>query len=106
VLRYGPPAEWFIWPIPAVIAPFVGVFYPLSILPDWMRIIGLCLPPSHAFENLRALITGAEVSIISTLPALGLAVLWIILAGWLFCGVYRYVMRSGLIARYSAENVT
>jgi ABC-2 type transport system permease protein len=106
VLRFGPPAEWFIWPIPAVIAPFVGVFYPLSILPDWMRIVGSCLPPSHAFENLRALITGAGVSLVSTLPALGLAVVWLVLAGLLFCGVSRYVMRSGLIARYSAESIT
>ena len=106
VLRFGPPAEWFIWPIPAVLAPFVGVFYPLSILPDWMRMIGRCLPPSYAFENLRALLTGVEVSLVSTLPALGLAALWLISAGLLFCGVYRYVMRSGLIARYSAEHIT
>jgi ABC-type multidrug transport system, permease component len=105
-LRFGPPAEWFIWPIPAVIAPFVGVFYPLSILPDWMRIAGYCLPPSYAFEHLRALITGGEVSMVSTLPALGLAAIWLILAELLFCGVYRRVMRSGLIARYSAEHIT
>ena len=106
VLRFGPPAEWFIWPIPAVIAPFVGVFYPLHILPDWMRVIGLCLPPSYAFENLRSLITGAGVSLVALLSALGLAVLWLILAGLLFCGVYRHAMRSGLIARYSAEHIT
>jgi ABC-2 type transport system permease protein len=106
VLRFGPPAEWFIWPIPAFIAPFVGVFYPLNILPDWMSMIGRCLPPSYAFENLRALMTGIEVSIFSTLPALGLAVLWLILAKLLFCGVFRYVLRSGLIARYSAERIT
>jgi len=106
VLRFGPPAEWFIWPIPAVIAPFVGVFYPLSILPDWMYAAGRCLPPSYAFEQLRAQITGVEISIASTLPALGLAALWLALAGLLFYCVFRHVMRSGLIARYSAENIT
>ncbi|MCL1985298.1 MAG: ABC transporter permease [Betaproteobacteria bacterium] len=106
VLRFGPPAEWFIWPIPAVIAPFVGVFYPVSILPDWMRMAGRCLPPSYAFENLRALIVGTEVSILSTLPALELAIIWLILAALLFYGVCRHAMRSGLIARYSAEHIT
>ena len=105
-LRFGPPAEWFIWPIPAVIAPFVGVFYPISILPDWMRIAARCLPPSYAFEHLRALIAGGGVPLIATLPALALAALWLVLAGLLFCGVYRSVMRSGLIARYSAEHIT
>jgi ABC-2 type transport system permease protein len=27
VLRLGPAAEWLIWPIPAVLSPFAGVFY-------------------------------------------------------------------------------
>ena len=39
VLRLGPAAEWFIWPIPALISPLAGVFYPLSTLPSWMRFL-------------------------------------------------------------------
>src|SRR5690606_22158401 len=30
VLRFGPPAEWFVWTIPALISPFAGVFYPVA----------------------------------------------------------------------------
>src|SRR5438046_1737441 len=26
VLRFGPSAEWFVWPIPGLISPFAGVF--------------------------------------------------------------------------------
>ncbi len=37
VLRFGPAAEWFIWPIPAMLSPFAAVFYPLSVLPEWMQ---------------------------------------------------------------------
>lgn len=33
VLRLGPAAEWFVWPIPAMISPFAGVFYPIATLP-------------------------------------------------------------------------
>src|SRR6478672_11578397 len=29
VLRLGPAAEWFVWPIPALISPLAGVFYPI-----------------------------------------------------------------------------
>src|SRR4051794_34335190 len=36
VLRLGPASEWFVWPIPALISPFAGVFYPLATLPAWM----------------------------------------------------------------------
>jgi ABC-2 type transport system permease protein len=38
--------------------------------------------------------------------AAGLCVLDIALAGWLFGRVYRHALRTGLIARYSAESVS
>ena len=31
VLRFGPAAEWVVWPIPAILSPFAAVFYPLTI---------------------------------------------------------------------------
>ena len=39
VLRLGPAAEWLIWPIPMLISPFAGVFYPVSVLPGWMQAV-------------------------------------------------------------------
>ena len=36
----------------------------------------------------------------------GLALLYILLACWFFTRVYRYAVRTGLIARYSAESVS
>ena len=62
VLRLGPSAEWFIWPIPALISPFAGVFYPLDVLPEWMQFVARCLPPAYVFENLRSLVKGGAVS--------------------------------------------
>jgi len=56
VLRLGPAAEWFVWPVPAVISPFAGVFYPISILPAWMQFAGKLLPLSYVFEGLRTII--------------------------------------------------
>ena len=32
VLRLGPASEWLIWPIPMLISPFAGVFYPVTDL--------------------------------------------------------------------------
>ena len=58
VLRLGPASEWLVWPIPALLSPFVGVFYPLSTLPAWMRAVGHLLPPSYVFENMRSVVGG------------------------------------------------
>lgn len=106
VLRMGPAAEWFIWPIPAIISPFVGVLYPLSILPEWMRVVSKILPPSYVFEALRAVVAGNQVSWMSLLVSFILAVIYILLACLFFAGTYKHAVRTGLIARYSAESLS
>jgi len=58
VLRLGPASEWLIWPIPSLLAPFAGVFYPLATLPAWMRAISHVMAPSYVFEGMRAIVAG------------------------------------------------
>jgi ABC-2 type transport system permease protein len=106
VLRMGPAAEWFIWPLPALISPFAGVFYPIATLPKWMQYVSALLPPSYVFEGMRAVVTDGVMSISTALWGGGLAILYILLSGWFFTRTYRYAVRSGLLARYSAESVS
>jgi len=105
VLRLGPSAEWFVWPVPALISPFAAVFYPLSVLPDWMRYVGKLLPLSYVFEGLRTIISGGAVSIPSLLAGGGLALLCLLLACWFFARVYRDAIRTGILVRYTAESL-
>lgn len=104
VLRLGPAAEWLIWPIPALLAPFAGVFYPLSTLPEWMQLVSRALPPAHVFEAARAVVSGGAVPLGALAWGAALSVVYLLLAGWIFVRVYRHALRTGLIARYSAES--
>jgi len=106
VLRLGPAAEWFVWPIPALLSPFVGVYYPLATLPPWMRAVARLLPPSYVFEGLRAIVAGRPLPGNLLAGGVCLAVLHVVLACWFFKRTYQYVVRTGLIARYSAETVS
>jgi ABC-2 type transport system permease protein len=106
VLRLGPASEWLVWPIPALLSPFVGVFYPLSTLPAWMRAVGHLLPPSYVFESMRSVVGGHGYSGGALVAGIALALLDILLAAWLFTSIYRYAVRSGLLARYAAESVS
>lgn len=106
VLRFGPASEWLIWPVPAMISPFAGVFYPLSTLPGWMQGISYLLPPAYVFEGMRAIVAGQPYSSGALLWGGLLAVAYILLAGWTFGHVYRHAVRTGLLARYSAESVS
>jgi ABC-2 type transport system permease protein len=106
VLRFGPATEWFIWPIPALVSPFAGVLYPLATLPAWMQAVSRLLPPAYVFEGLRAILAGRSVSIAVLAGSGALAVVDILLAGWFFARIYRHAVRTGLIARYSAETLS
>lgn len=105
VLRLGPASEWLVWPIPAFITPFAGVFYPLEILPEWMQVVGYALPPAYVFEGMRTIIAGDPFALGDLAWGAGLAGAYVLAAGWVFTRVYGYTVRTGLMARYSAESV-
>jgi ABC-2 type transport system permease protein len=106
VLRLGPASEWLIWPIPSIISPFVGVFYPLSTLPPWMQAIGRLLAPSYVFEGMRAIVAGHGAPPVLLALSCGMSLTYVLLACVAFAAVYRHAIRTGLIARYSAETTS
>jgi ABC-2 type transport system permease protein len=105
VLRLGPASEWLVWPIPTLVAPFAGVFYPVGVLPAWMQGIAHLLPPSYVFDAMRDVVAGKPVAWGGLAIGGALAIAYVALACLLFLGAYRYGIRTGLIARYSAETV-
>jgi ABC-2 type transport system permease protein len=106
VLRLGPSSEWLIWPIPAILSPLAGVFYPISVLPVPLQYVSRALPPSYVFENMRAILAGRPASFVDLAIATLLALLFVLAASLLWRKVYRDAIESGLLARYGAENIT
>lgn len=56
LLRYGLGAESLAWVTVFALAPLSAVYYPVSILPDWLQGIALALPSAHVFEGMRAVL--------------------------------------------------
>ena len=105
VLRLGPASEWFIWPIPAIVSPFAGVFYPVATLFAWMQGLAHALPPSYVFEALRTIVRGGAPPLAPLLWSTALALAYVVAACLFFSQVHRRAVRTGLLARYSAESV-
>ena len=55
---------------------------------------------------MRAIVAGGAASGAALLWGRGLAVVYMLLACWFFTRMYRHAVRTGLIARYSAETVS
>jgi ABC-2 type transport system permease protein len=69
-----------------------------------MQVIARLLPASYVFEGMRAVIAHRELSASPLFWGTGLAIFYLLLTSWLFGRVFRYAVRTGLIARYTAES--
>jgi ABC-2 type transport system permease protein len=103
VLRFGPASEWLLWPLPALLSPFAAVFYPLATLPPWMQVIAHALPPAYVFEGMRGLLAGKTFPGALLLEGAAVAALELLVAAYVYGRIYRHAVRTGLLARYSAE---
>jgi ABC-2 type transport system permease protein len=56
LLRNGMSAETLAWTLMFVLMPLTCVYYPVSVLPDWLQPIAWALPPTYVFEGMRALV--------------------------------------------------
>ena len=58
LFRYGLAAESYAWASIFLIQPVSGVWYPVAVLPDWLKPVAWALPTTHVFEGMRALVIG------------------------------------------------
>lgn len=103
ILRWGHGAESLAWALPFMIQPFACVFYPMEILPGWMRGIAAIFPPAHVFEGMRDAILHGGFDIRRFAIALVLNAVYLSLAGWAFASVLRAAREKGLLVKTSSS---
>ncbi len=96
VLRYGQGAESLAWVMVVALAPFCGIYYPISSLPVWLQPIGWALPCSHIFEAMRAVLFGQQFPTREIMLAAGLNVVYVVGASLLFMRVHHVARVRGL----------
>ncbi len=56
LLRNGLGAENLAWGIMFLLMPLTCIYYPVEVLPEWLRLFAWMLPPTYVFEGMRALL--------------------------------------------------
>jgi len=56
ILRQGMGAEGLAWTVVFTLSPISAVYYPVSILPQWLQHIAWALPSTYVFEGMRAVL--------------------------------------------------
>ena len=84
LLRYGPAFENIAWSSLFLLAPLGCVYYPLSILPDWLQVLAKILPLVYIFEEVRSILLDNVVNYSNILTALKLNLIYFTSAIFIF----------------------
>jgi ABC-2 type transport system permease protein len=97
VLRKGLGAEGLAWSMTFLLLPLACVYYPVAVLPEWLQMVALALPPTHVFEGLRALVLEHRFDPGAMLTALGLNCLYFTAAAIIFGLLLRSARATGAL---------
>ena len=97
VLRFGLGAESLAWVAIFAVAPVSGIYYPISVLPDWLQIVARVMPSSYVFEGMRAIIRDGVVRVDYMLIATGLNVIYLAAGALIFLAFFRNARQRGLL---------
>lgn len=62
ILRYGTRLQAFAWGLIALLQPLTAAFFPVSILPQYLRTIAYLFPPTYIFEAARSSLSNPSVN--------------------------------------------
>jgi ABC-2 type transport system permease protein len=99
ILRFGQQAEILAWGIAFLFQPISGVFYPVSVLPKFLRTAALFNPASYVFEGMREIVGRGGIPWGKLAWAFGINAIYLLAAFFVFCLVLKAVKRKGLLAR-------
>jgi ABC-2 type transport system permease protein len=97
LLRQGLGAENLAWGIMFLFLPLVCVYYPVSVLPDWLQVFAWMLPPTYVFEGMRALLVDKVFRFDLMLQAFALNVVVFTLSTVAFLALLRSARQHGTL---------
>ena len=95
IMRVGQSAETFAWAAVFILLPFSGVYYPITVLPQWMQVISHLIPTSYVFDGMRVILRDHAVHWHTLALAAGLSVVYLIVGFQVFLWFFRASRRHG-----------
>ncbi len=97
LLRYGPAFENVAWSSLFLLAPLGCIYYPLSILPDWLQILAKTLPLVYIFEEVRSILLNNVVNYSNIMSALTLNLFYFLLSVFIFYSAFHKARKKGTL---------
>lgn len=100
ILRFGSKIQTFAWTLVALLAPFSGIYYPISVLPKWAQTISYFLPTTYVFTSIRQLITTGKFDSMNIFISFSLNILYISIGIVLLFSSYKKLLKIGMLQLY------
>ncbi len=97
ILRVGQGAESVAWLAIFLLAPVSAIYYPVSVLPDWLQFLAWSLPSAPVFEGMRAILIDGTTRLDLMAHALGLVLVYLSIGAGLFLYAFHVARRRGLL---------
>lgn len=99
IMRFGQEAEVLAWGVAFLFQPLSAVFYPVSVLPPWIKAVAYFVPSAHVFEGMRSVLSGGGFPVEELTAAVVLNVAYIGVAVAFFMWNFRAVKAKGLLVK-------
>lgn len=97
ILKWGQGAENLAWAAAFVLSPISAIYYPVAVLPEWLRPVALSLPSAHIFEGMRGVMIDHAFHGRFLVWALGLNLAYMAGAGLVFLWAFRNARSRGAL---------
>ncbi len=97
LLRYGPAFENIAWSSLFLLAPLGCIYYPLSILPEWLQVLAKMLPLVYIFEEVRSILVNNVVDYSNIITALQLNMVYFVAGIVLFYFAFYGARKKGTL---------
>ena len=95
LLRFGPAFENIAWSSLFLLAPIGCIYYPLSILPDWLQFISKLFPLVYIFETARGILLTNSFEYLNLIYASLINILYLTISISLFYISYYTAKKKG-----------
>ena len=97
LIRFGPSFENIAWASLFFLAPLGCIYYPIEILPEWLRLIAKLLPLVHLFEEMRNILINDLINYYEVLKACIISFIYFILGIVIFYYSYAGAKERGTL---------
>ena len=100
ILRFGSKLQTLAWTFVWVLGPFSAIYYPVSILPNWAKLIASILPTSYIFEGMREVINKGNLDPFKLIISFALNVVYLVCSIIFLRKSFDKVLEKGLVKVY------